>query len=623
MESTKQILVQRSKNLFVPFVKSESVYAVGKKKAFSKDPRMFFTMEANGNIHIYGTKSVKDSGYILIGDVYDAHVNSLLHRTVLKNGTTYSYSYNDSYGNASLQYINSTTKEREAILSLSKKTATPTTDITILYIYIDIYKTNADSNIGKTYDFYLNPMLVEGSTALPYAPFYQEYEAAVSRLVRRSYNLLMPTSTIQPTGQDYTFSDDKTLFATIADNGNIHIHGTRSSTSSGYVLLWNLRQGLVLKQGHKYNLSISAPDPGQFILQSNQSGALENIMQVGSAWSNGVTKTMDEDVLITRIYFRFNGTTTIGEVVDQWINPMLIDLNETNLFDGNAKVISDSGSNYKTGASILPLTIPFSGTFNRTIPFTIKPGNHTLEISVGDGEITTGDSYLEVYLQNSSRKNLLSINSNSKNSVNKISTFGVSTEISSATAYLYIYYNGGAPSALKGQDFNYIKIIGDSNVLDYEPYYTIYETSTQKVNDFTSGGQMINRNGVLVENLINFDNAVYGRFLQSSGLTNANDVWAYVPDYVPCKGSTQYYFGTLDTISPSTYRMCALYFYDENRQFIEDSTSSGSVFGPNDIKLTLLSPPNAKYMRIRYSRIGTTTEDPYPKFPYVYEEPTA
>lgn len=620
MESTKQILVQESKNLFVPFVKSESVYAVGKKKAFSSDPTMFFTMEANGNIHIYGTKSVKDSGYILIGDSYDAHVNALLNRTVLKNGTTYSYSYNDSYGNASLQYIDSTDEKRKAILGLNAKTVTPTTDITILYIYIDIYKTNEDSNIGKTYDFYLNPMLVEGSTALPYTPFYQEYEAAVSRLVRRSNNLLMPTSTIQPTGQDYTFSNDKTLFATIMDNGNIHIHGTRSSAESGYISLSNLGQGLVLKQGHKYNLSISAPYPGQFILQSKQSGALVNIMQVGSAWPNGATVTMDEDVLITHIYFSFSGILTIGEVVDQWINPMLIDLNETNLFDENAKVIGGSGSNYKTGASILPLTIPFSGTFGRSIPFTIKPGNHTLEISVGDGEITTGNHYLEVYLQDSSRENLLSINSNSENSVNKISTFGVSSEISSATEQLYIYYNGLAPSALKGQDFNYIKIIGESKVLDYEPYYTIYETSTQKVNDFTSG-QVINRNGVLVENLINFDNAVYGRFLQPNGSTSANNIWAYVPDYVPCKGSTQYYFGALDTISYSAYRNCALYFYDENKQFIEDSTSSGSTFGPNDIKL--LSPSNAKYMRIRYSRIGTTEEDPFPKFPYIYEEPTA
>ena len=64
MESTKQMLVRRSNNLFLPF-SNEARYAIGKDIAFSSDPTLFATIMNDGNIHIHGTKSAGDSGYVL------------------------------------------------------------------------------------------------------------------------------------------------------------------------------------------------------------------------------------------------------------------------------------------------------------------------------------------------------------------------------------------------------------------------------------------------------------------------------------------------------------------------------------------------------------------------------
>lgn len=171
-ESTKEVLVRRSNNLFLPFSSTPS-FAIGVDHKFEYDPTLFYTIEEDGNIHIHGTKSVRDSGFIL----YDTFTAPL----TLKAGKTYSYKYNNAYGNYSLQSNISGT--RVGVLGNGIRKVTPTVDTLITHVYADIYFTNKEENIGKEYDFYINPMVVEGDTAQDYEPYYYEAEASKTGII--------------------------------------------------------------------------------------------------------------------------------------------------------------------------------------------------------------------------------------------------------------------------------------------------------------------------------------------------------------------------------------------------------------------------------------------------------
>lgn len=170
--SMKEVLVRRSNNLFLPF-SSNPKLAVGVDCAFSNDPTLFYTIEENGNLHIHGTKSVRDSGFILY--------NTFTAPLTLKAGKTYSYSYNNAYGNCSLQ--SSVSGTRVSVLSSSIRKATPTIDTPITHLYVDVWGANKEENIGKEYDFYINPMVVEGDTAQDYEPYYYEAEASKTEII--------------------------------------------------------------------------------------------------------------------------------------------------------------------------------------------------------------------------------------------------------------------------------------------------------------------------------------------------------------------------------------------------------------------------------------------------------
>lgn len=171
-ESTKEVLVRRSNNLFLPFTSNPKL-AIGVNFAFSNDQTLFYTIEKNGNIHIHGTKSVRDSGFIL----YSTFTAPL----ILKAGKTYSYKYNNAYGNYSLQSNVSGT--RVTVFGNNNRKVTPTIDTTITHVYVDTFATNKEENIGKEYDFYINPMVVEGDTAQDYEPYYSEYEASKTGII--------------------------------------------------------------------------------------------------------------------------------------------------------------------------------------------------------------------------------------------------------------------------------------------------------------------------------------------------------------------------------------------------------------------------------------------------------
>ena len=171
-ESTKEVLVRRSNNLLLPF-SSDVDTAVGKNTNFSWDSTLFATVEIDGNIHIHGTKSVADSGWYLI--------SNFTSPLILKAGKTYSFKCNQPYGNCILQ--STVSGSRQNVIANNNPPITPTIDTPITHVYIDMNLIDNDTNIGKEYDFYLNPMVVEGDIAQDYEPYYYEAEASKTGIV--------------------------------------------------------------------------------------------------------------------------------------------------------------------------------------------------------------------------------------------------------------------------------------------------------------------------------------------------------------------------------------------------------------------------------------------------------
>ena len=99
----------------------------------------------------------------------------------MKAGETYSYKYNNAYGNCTLQSNISGT--RVGVLGNGNSKVTPSIDTPITHIYVDTFAINKEENIGKEYDFYLNPMVVEGDTVQDYEPYYYEAEASKTEII--------------------------------------------------------------------------------------------------------------------------------------------------------------------------------------------------------------------------------------------------------------------------------------------------------------------------------------------------------------------------------------------------------------------------------------------------------
>lgn len=218
-ESTKEVLVRRSNNLLLPF-SSYIDTVVGKNTKFSFDNTLFVTVETDGNIHIHGTKSVAGSGWYLISDFTSP--------LVLKAGKTYSLKCNQPYGNCILQ--STVSGSRQNVIG-NYGSVTPTIDTPITHIYIDMNLIDNDTNIGKEYDFYLSPMLVEGDTKQDYEPYYYEAEASKTGIIPDDGSLtsvvdfstaikgkrISITSTTSPEGSDGVTINNNDAFAYVPE----------------------------------------------------------------------------------------------------------------------------------------------------------------------------------------------------------------------------------------------------------------------------------------------------------------------------------------------------------------------------------------------------------------------
>ena len=321
MESTKEVLVTRSNNLFLPFTSNSNMQI---DVPFSWDgtgePLMTCTLQKDGNIRMRGTVTKgAGGGYVSI--------TNLTGGLVFKAGKTYNFSINPDC-QCTMQLFRQKDGAWENIYQFSGTWAggaikTFTEDTIPTRIFMN-FSGSSTVKAGDEIDVLINPMLVEGDTKQDYEPYYHEYESTKEVLVRRSNNLLLPFSSDVNTavGKNKNFSSDSTLFVTVETDGNIHIHGTKSVANSGWYLISNFTSPLVLKAGKTYSFKCNQPY-GNFILQSTVSGSRKHvIVNYGS-----VTPTIDTP--ITHIYMDMFSTTydesNIGKEYDFYINPMLVE----------------------------------------------------------------------------------------------------------------------------------------------------------------------------------------------------------------------------------------------------------------------------------------------------------
>ena len=319
MESTKEVLVRRSNNLFAPFTSSLNIQIdVPFSWRGTDEPLMTCTVQKDGNIRMKGiaTKGTGGNGYALI-------INPTCG-LVFKAGKTYNFSINPDC-HCTMQVFQNKNGVSKTIYQFSGEsksgiTKTFTEDTIPTNIFMNF---TGNVKAGDEIDVLINPMLVEGDTKQDYEPYYHEYESTKEVLVRRSNNLLLPFSSDVDTavGKNKNFSYDSTLFVTVETNGNIHIHGTKSVADSGWYLISDFTSPLVLKAGKTYSFKCNQPY-GNCILQSTVSGSRQNV--IGNY--DSVTPTIDTP--ITHLYIDMNlidNDTNISKEYDFYINPMLVE----------------------------------------------------------------------------------------------------------------------------------------------------------------------------------------------------------------------------------------------------------------------------------------------------------
>lgn len=281
-ESTKEVVVRRSNNLFLPF-SSYIDTVVGKNAKFSSDNTLFGTIETDGNIHIHGTKSVANSGWYLI--------SNFTSPLVLKAGKTYSFKCNQPYGNCILQ--STVSGSRQNVIG-NYDSVTPTIDTPITHIYIDMNLIDNDTNIGKEYDFYINPMLVEGDTKQDYEPYYYEAEASKTGIYPTDTSL---TSIVDFSGSIY----NKILL----DSGNLANNDVWATTKdltpcvagTTYWYKANMLKNMNFRQA-------------SVLFYDSNKNVIGKKVDFGASWVNDKSVVAPEGAVYMRITYSRMGTTT-------------------------------------------------------------------------------------------------------------------------------------------------------------------------------------------------------------------------------------------------------------------------------------------------------------------------
>lgn len=282
-ESTKEVLVRRSNNLLLPFSLNVDT-AVGKNKKFSFDSTLFVTVETDGNIHIHGTKSVAGSGWYLI--------SNFTSPLILKAGKTYSFKCNQPYGNCILQ--STISGSRQNVIANNNPPVTPTIDTPITHVYIDMNLIDNDTNIGKEYDFYINPMVVEGDTAQDYEPYYYEAEASKTEIYPTDTSL---TSIVDFSGSLY----NKILL----DSGNLSNNDIWATTKDLTPCVAGTTYWYKANMLKNTNFRLA-----RALFYDSNKNVIGKKVDLGSSWGDDKSVVAPEGAVYMRITYSRMGTTT-------------------------------------------------------------------------------------------------------------------------------------------------------------------------------------------------------------------------------------------------------------------------------------------------------------------------
>ena len=227
-ESTKEVLVRRSNNLFLPFTSNSNMQI---DVPFSWDgtgePLMTCTLQKDGNIRMRGTVTKgAGGGYVSI--------TNLTGGLVFKAGKTYNFSINPDC-QCTMQLFRQKDGAWENIYQFSGTWAggaikTFTEDTIPTRIFMN-FSGSSTVKAGDEIDVLINPMLVEGDTKQDYEPYYYEAEASKTGIIPDDGSLtsvvdfstaikgkrISITSTTSPEGSDGVTINNNDAFAYVPE----------------------------------------------------------------------------------------------------------------------------------------------------------------------------------------------------------------------------------------------------------------------------------------------------------------------------------------------------------------------------------------------------------------------
>ena len=179
-ESTKEVLVRRSNNLFLPFTSNSNMQIdVPFSWGGTDEPLMTCTLQKDGNIRMRGTVTKgAGGGYVSI--------TNLTGGLVFKAGKTYNFSIKSDC-QCTMQLFRQKNGAWETIYQFSGtfaggSTKTFTEDTIPTRIFMN-FSGSATVKAGDEIDVLINPMLVEGDTKQDYEPYYYEAEASKTEII--------------------------------------------------------------------------------------------------------------------------------------------------------------------------------------------------------------------------------------------------------------------------------------------------------------------------------------------------------------------------------------------------------------------------------------------------------
>lgn len=461
-------------------------------------------------------------------------------------------------------------------------------------------------------------------------------ESTKEVLVRRSSNLLYFPSNLN--GDLYKarpFRNNGITFTKTLDD--VHLEGEWDGTENTSGAHGVAYCKITLAAG-TYTLTTDANYQGQCLLNKKVDNAWVTVAQCGYG-AHTKTFTLTEPTVIERLFWS-NATMDKNVPIDMWMHPMLVEGDAQKEYEPyyyeyeSTKEVAVRRSNNLflpfTSNSNMQIDVPFSwgGTDEPLMTCTLqKDGNIRMKGTVTKG---AGGGYVSItnltggLVFKAGKTYNFSIKSDcqctmqlfrQKNGAwETIYQFsgefqgGSTKTFTEDTIPTKIFMNFSSSATVKAGDeidvlINPMLVEGHTKQ-DYEPYY--YEAEASKTGIYPTNTSLTS--------IVDFSGSLYNKILLNSGNPATNDVWATTKDLTPCVAGTTYWYKA-NMLKNTNFRQAGALFYDSNKNVIGKKISFVASFGDDK---SVVAPEGAVYMRITYSRMGTTTNDPFPINPIIY-----